>query len=63
MNDFDWQANCDVFIVSMVTWTIEYNLKIALLLSFHKTRSLDFPINLHTVYYNKLIITTWNLFD
>ena len=42
----------DVFVVSMTTWTIEYNLKISLLLSLHKIRSLDFPINLHTAYYN-----------
>ena len=27
-------------------------LKISLLLSLHKIRSLDFPINLHTAYYN-----------
>ena len=32
--------------------TIEYNLKISLLLSLHKIRSLDFPINLYTAYYN-----------
>ena len=32
--------------------TIEYNLKISLFLSLHKIRSLDFPINLHTAYYN-----------
>ena len=35
MKDFDWQVKCDVFIVSMATWTIEYNLKISLLL-LHK---------------------------
>ena len=52
MKDFDWQVKCDVFVVSMATWTIEYNLKISLLLSLHKIRSLDFPINLHTAYYN-----------
>ena len=64
MKDFDWQVKCDVFVVSMATWTIEYNLKISLLLSLHKIRSLDFPMNLHTAYYNKLlIITIWNLFD
>ena len=45
MKDFDWQVKCDVFIVSMATWTIEYNLKISLLLSLHKIRPLDFPIN------------------
>ena len=32
----------------MATWTIEYDLKILLLLSLHKIRSLDFPINLKT---------------
>ena len=42
----------DVAVVSMATWTIEYNLEISLLLSLHKVRSLDFPINLHTAYYN-----------
>ena len=52
MKDFDWQAKFDVFVVSMATWTIEYNLKISLLLSLHKIRSLDFPINSHTAYYN-----------
>ena len=52
MKDFDWQVKFDVFVVSMATWTIEYNLKISLLLSLHKVRSLDFPINLHTAYYN-----------
>ena len=52
MKDFDWQVKFDVFVVSMATWTIEYNLKISLLLSLHKIRSLDFLINLHTAYYN-----------
>ena len=33
-------------------WTIEYNLKIPLLLRLHKIHLLDFPINLHTAYYN-----------
>ena len=42
----------DVFVVFMATWTIEYNLKISFFLSLHKIRSLDFPINLHTAYYN-----------
>ena len=50
--DFAWQVKFDVFIVSMATLTIKYNLKISLLLSLHKIRSLDFPINLHTAYYN-----------
>ena len=35
MKDFDWQVKLNIFIVSMATWTIEYNLKISLLLSFH----------------------------
>ena len=47
-----WWKKCDVFVVSMATWMIEYNLKISLLFSLHKIRSLDFPINLHTAYYN-----------
>ena len=36
----------------MATWAIEYNLKISILLSLHKIRSLDFPIDFHTAYYN-----------
>ena len=52
MKNFDWQVKCDVFVVSMATWTLEYNLKISILLSLHKIRSLDFSINLHTAYYN-----------
>ena len=52
MKDFDRQVKCDVFVVSMATRTIEYNLKISLLLSLHKIRSLDFAINLRTAYYN-----------
>ena len=52
MKDLEWQVKFDVFVVSMATWTIEYNLKITLLLSLHKIRSLDFPINLPTAYYN-----------
>ena len=63
MKDFGWQVKRDVFVVSMATWTIEYNLEISLLLSLNKIRSLDFPMNLHTAYYNNLIITIWNLFD
>ena len=43
MKDFDWQVKCDILVVSMVTWMIEYNLKISLLLSQHKIPSLDFP--------------------
>ena len=45
MKDFDWQVKFDVFVVSMATWTIEYNLKISLLLSLHKICPIDFPIN------------------
>ena len=41
------------FVVSMATRTIEYNLKISLLLRLNKIRSLGFPINLHTAYYNQ----------
>ena len=52
MKDFDWQGKFVVFVVSMATWTIEYNLQISLLLSLHKIRSLDFPLNLHTAYYS-----------
>ena len=52
MKHFDWQVKFDVFVVSMATWTIEYNLQISLLISLHKICSLDFPINLHTTYYN-----------
>ena len=33
MKDFDWQVKFDVFVVSVATWTIEYNFKISLLLS------------------------------
>ena len=52
MKDFDWQVKFDIFVVSMATWTIEYNLKISLLLSLQKIHSLDFPINLHIAYYH-----------
>ena len=52
IKDFDRRLKFDVFVVSMATWTIEYNLKISFLLSLHKIRSLDFPLNLHTAYYN-----------
>ena len=50
IEDFGWQVKFDFFIVSMATWTIEYKLKISLLVSLRKIRSLDFPINLHTAY-------------
>ena len=52
MKDFDWQVKFDIFVVSMATWTIEYNLKISLFLSLQKIHSLDFPIKLYTAYYN-----------
>ena len=52
MKNFDCPVKFDVFVVSMATPTIEYNLKISLLFSLQKIRSLDFPINLHTAYYN-----------
>ena len=48
IKDFDWQVNLDIFVVSMATWTIEYNLKILLFLSLHKIHLLDFPVNLYT---------------
>ena len=52
--DFDWQVKFDLFVVSMATWTIEYNLEISLLLSLKKIHTLDFPLtdNLHIAYYN-----------
>ena len=56
MKDFDLQVKFDVFVVSMATWMIEYNLKISLLLSLHEICSLDFPITCTQ-------LTTWNLFD
>ena len=52
IKDFDWQVKFDIFLVSMATWTIEYNLEISLLLSLRKICSLDFPVNLYTAYYN-----------
>ena len=55
MKNFDWQVKCDVFTVSIATWTIEYNLKIPLLLSLNKIRLLDFPTSLHTAYYKLLL--------
>ena len=54
MEEFDWQVKCDVFVVSIATRTIEYNLKISLLLSLHKIRSLDFAIKFHTAYYESV---------
>ena len=52
MEDFYWQVKFDFLEVSMATRTIEYNLKISLLLSLQKNHSLDFSFNLHTAYYN-----------
>ena len=52
MKDIDRQVKFDVFAVFMATWMTEYNLKFSLLLNLHKIRSLDFPLNLHTAYYN-----------
>ena len=63
MKDFDEQVKFDILVVSIATWTIEYNLKISLLLSLQKIHSLAFPINFHIAYYNLLIIIIWNLFD
>ena len=60
MKDFDWQVKFDVVVVSMATWTIEYNLKISLLLSLHKICSFSYKLA-HSLL--KLIITIWNLFD
>ena len=52
MKDFYWQVKFDIFVVSIPTWTIEYNLKISLLLSLQKFYPLDFPINLDIANYN-----------
>ena len=52
MKDFDWQVKFDIFVVSIAAWTIEYNLKISLLLSLQKIHSLAFPINFHMAHYN-----------
>ena len=67
MKNFDWLVKFDVFVISMETWTIEYNLKNSRLLSLHKIWSLDFRIKLHTAYHNiinhyhlKLIWTNFN---
>ena len=51
MKDFDWQVKFDVF-VGFMNMNDEYNLKISLLLSLPKIRSLGFPINLRNAYYN-----------
>ena len=36
MKNFDWKVKFVIFLVSMETWTIEYNINISLLLSLHK---------------------------
>ena len=46
MKVFDWQVKFDVFVVFMATWTIEYNLKISLLLSLHKILFIRFSYQL-----------------
>ena len=63
MKYFDWQVKCDVFVVSMATWTIEYNLKISLWLSLYKIPSIDVPNTQLTIinhYYLKLIWPNFN---
>ena len=47
-----WVKVADTVLVSMATWTTEYDLKIPLFSSLPKIRSLDFSINLHIAYYN-----------
>ena len=42
MKDSDEQVKCDFCVVSMATWTIEYKLKILLLLSLQKSHSYIF---------------------
>ena len=36
MKNFDWKVKFVIFLVSMETWTIEYNINTSLLLSLHK---------------------------
>ena len=55
MIDFDRQVKCDVFVVSMATWTIEYNIKISLSLIRVSYKLAHILL--------QLIITIWNLFD
>ena len=55
MKYFDWQVKFDVFVVSMATWTIEYNIKISLSLIRVSYKLAHILI--------QLIITIWNLFD
>ena len=56
MKDFDWQEKFGIFVVSMATWMIEYNLKTSLLLS------LDFLIRFSYKLAHSFI-TIWNLSD
>ena len=44
--DFDWKVKFDILVVSMATWTIEYDLKISLLLSLHINSLIRFPYKL-----------------
>ena len=53
MKDFDWQVKFDVFVVSMATWTIEYNIKISLSLIRVSYKLAHILL--------QLIITIWNL--
>ena len=55
MKYFDWQVKFDVFVVSMATWTIEYNIKISLSLIRVSYKLAHILL--------QLIITIWNLFD
>ena len=55
MKDLDWQVKFDVFVVSMATWTIEYNIKISLSLIRVSYKLAHILL--------QLIITIWNLFD
>ena len=52
MKDFNWQVKFDIFVVSMATRKVEDNLTISLLLSLQKIRTLDFPVNLCSAYYD-----------
>ena len=55
MKNLDWQVKFDVFVVSMATWTIEYNIKISLSLIRVSYKLAHILL--------QLIITIWNLFD
>ena len=61
MKDFDWQVKCDIFIVSMATWTIVNNLEITFA-QFAYNSFIRFSYELaHSLLF--LIITIWSLFD